>query len=174
MLPLITERSISKPAAAVPRPAARHKPSWNRRVAILGRWLHIYLSMASFAILFFFAVTGLTLNHPDWFTGHEKAVHVTGQMDTQWFKNTQAAQISRLEVVEYLRLTGGYTQVFRDLTMRKVAADAASKSGVKITDSELQEAADGFRARYQLNSAKDTHTWLKVSGLTVEQFEKYL
>jgi hypothetical protein len=30
---------------------------------IVSRWLHIYLSMASFGILFFFAVTGLTLNH---------------------------------------------------------------------------------------------------------------
>ncbi len=28
------------------------------------RWVHIYLSMFGFAALFFFAVTGITLNHP--------------------------------------------------------------------------------------------------------------
>lgn len=101
---MITEKSpITNEAAAVRRPIAHHKPTWKRRIAIAGRWVHIYLSMASFAILFFFAVTGLTLNHPDWFTGTEKASHATGQMDTKWFKTAQAAQISRLEVVEYLR-----------------------------------------------------------------------
>jgi len=30
---------------------------------IVSRWLHIYLSMGALRILFFFAVTGLTLNH---------------------------------------------------------------------------------------------------------------
>ncbi len=36
------------------------------------RWLHLYLSMVSFGIILFFAVTGLTLNHADWFSS---AVH---------------------------------------------------------------------------------------------------
>ena len=33
------------------------------------RWLHIYLSMFSLAVVLFFSVTGITLNHPDWFFG---------------------------------------------------------------------------------------------------------
>lgn len=37
-----------------------------RNIAKAARWLHIYLSMASFFIVLFFAVTGITLNHPDW------------------------------------------------------------------------------------------------------------
>ena len=36
------------------------------------RWLHVYLSMFSFAVLMFFAVTGLTLNHANWFDGQER------------------------------------------------------------------------------------------------------
>ncbi len=36
-----------------------------RRLAKYSRWLHIYVSMTSFVIVFFFAVTGWTLNHPD-------------------------------------------------------------------------------------------------------------
>ena len=31
------------------------------------RWLHVYLSMISLAVVLFFSVTGITLNHPDWF-----------------------------------------------------------------------------------------------------------
>ncbi len=31
-----------------------------RKTAIVGRWLHIYLSMVAFAITLFFAVTGYT------------------------------------------------------------------------------------------------------------------
>jgi hypothetical protein len=84
------------------RPPAHHKPAWKRRVPVLGRWLHIYLSMVSFAVLFFFAVTGLTLNHAEWFSGKEKIVHATGQMNAKWFK-PDSAQVSKLEVVEFLR-----------------------------------------------------------------------
>ncbi|HBE69738.1 MAG TPA: peptidase [Planctomycetaceae bacterium] len=36
------------------------------------RWLHIYISMLSFASLLFFAITGITLNHPTWFGGSEQ------------------------------------------------------------------------------------------------------
>jgi hypothetical protein len=34
-----------------------------RQSAIVSRWLHLHLSMVSFAIVLFFAVNGLTLNH---------------------------------------------------------------------------------------------------------------
>ena len=70
---------------------------------ILSRWLHIYLSMASFGILFFFAVTGLTLNHVDWFTRQQHTVQIRGAMETKYLTK----DVARLEVVEYLRNTHG-------------------------------------------------------------------
>ena len=51
---------------------------------ILSRWLHIYLSMASFGILFFFAITGLTLNHADWFEKQQHTVQIRGTMDPKY------------------------------------------------------------------------------------------
>jgi hypothetical protein len=51
-----------------------------RRLAALSRWLHIYLSMASFAILLFFAVTGLTLNHAERFSAQPRATQIKGKM----------------------------------------------------------------------------------------------
>jgi hypothetical protein len=55
--------------------------------------------MASFGILFFFAVTGLTLNHQQWFANQQKTAQYKGQMNPKWL----AGDVSKLEVVEYLR-----------------------------------------------------------------------
>ena len=67
------------------------------------RWLHIYLSMGSFAILLFFAVTGLTVNHPEWFTGQQKTAIYKGQMPAKWIK----PEVDKLQLVEQLRRTHG-------------------------------------------------------------------
>jgi hypothetical protein len=40
---------------------------WRSRLYTLSRTLHLYLSLLAFLTLLFFAVTGLTLNHPEWF-----------------------------------------------------------------------------------------------------------
>src|SRR5438105_10380286 len=66
-----------------------HGRSWRRRLNIrfakLFRWLHIYLSMFGLATVLFFSVTGITLNHPDWFFGaSERQVQAEGQMDLKW------------------------------------------------------------------------------------------
>ncbi len=55
--------------------------------------------MASFAILFFFAATGFTLNHQDWFTTQQKTVQSRGSLDPRWLQGN----VDKLQVVEYLR-----------------------------------------------------------------------
>jgi hypothetical protein len=72
---------------------------WKRKAAEWSRWLHIYLSMVSFAIVFFFAVTGLTLNHQQWFAKQQKTVQYKGQIDRHWLEGNTA----KLEIVEFLR-----------------------------------------------------------------------
>lgn len=77
------------------------------------RWLHIYLSLAFLAAILFFSLTGLTLNHPDWFFS-ESTVSSRGQLDVAWLHLAQQApsdwdqsdyshQIDRLAVAEFLR-----------------------------------------------------------------------
>ncbi len=83
------------------------------------RWLHIYMSMFSLAVVLFFSVTGITLNHPDWFysaaEGHSEA---EGQVNLKWLHRQGAAavpeagdrgglvhDVAKLEVVEHLRAT---------------------------------------------------------------------
>jgi len=80
---------------------------WRRHAAAWCHWLHIYLSMVSFAILLFFAVTGLTLNHAEWFTaGHSSIRHCQGHLQPQWVKAADAA-VAKLEIVETLRRVHG-------------------------------------------------------------------
>ena len=76
-----------------------HKLLWKRRVMIVSRWLHIYLSMACFGIVFFFAVTGLTLNHAEWFAGQQKILQVRGSMDRRLIQ----PKVLKTDVIEYLR-----------------------------------------------------------------------
>ena len=67
------------------------------------RWLHLYLSMISFAILFFFAVTGLTLNHTEWFADQQRSNTIKGKLDVSWVNNQDTLKIDKLKVVEFLR-----------------------------------------------------------------------
>ncbi len=59
--------------------------------------------MASFAILLFFAATGFTLNHQDWFTGQTRTVQSQGALDSRWVKG----DVNKLDVVEFLRRKEG-------------------------------------------------------------------
>lgn len=89
-------------------------PPLKRRLAMLFRWLHIYLSMVSFVIVFFFAVTGLTLNHADKFTGRISTVQTKGHLDPVWTKNPDTLKVDRLSIVEHLRRTEQITAALSD------------------------------------------------------------
>ncbi len=77
--------------------------TWRRRIAMSSRWLHIYVSMISFAIVFFFAVTGLTLNHADKFGSELHSSQEKGKMDAAWVNLSDTSKINKLIIVEYLR-----------------------------------------------------------------------
>lgn len=84
---------------------SKRKLVLRRNVAQVSRWLHIYLSMISFAIVLFFSVTGLTLNHADYFAGALKTTTEKGMLHAAWVNPTDTTRIAKLEVVEYLRKT---------------------------------------------------------------------
>jgi len=80
------------------------KGKGKKRLAGLSRWLHIYLSMVSFTILLFFAVSGLTLNHADWFTsGKEVVTKDSGNVNVKWVNQPDTTKINKLQLVEYFR-----------------------------------------------------------------------
>jgi uncharacterized protein len=81
------------------------------------RWLHIYLSMFGLAAVLFFSVTGLTLNHPDWFPSFgARSNESEGTVRPEWLHrggsssgaessegSDPSARVAKLEIVEYLR-----------------------------------------------------------------------
>ena len=74
-----------------------------QRTAIVSRWLHLYLSMVSFAVVFFFAATGLTLNHAEWFSQHEQTTHYQGTVSPSLLHESGDQQPDKLGIVELLR-----------------------------------------------------------------------
>lgn len=84
------------------KPGKANNPK--KEVAKLSRWLHIYLSMVSFAIVLFFSVTGLTLNHPTWFGGDKQIeTKYKGNLNVNWVNNPDTNKIAKLEIVEFFR-----------------------------------------------------------------------
>jgi len=82
---------------------SKTKLAFERNIAMLSRWMHIYGSMISFAIVFFFSITGITLNHPDYFAGELKTTQEKGKLDSNWVMNKDTNKIAKLEIVEFLR-----------------------------------------------------------------------
>ncbi len=86
------------------RETSSGRRSWYARSAAAIRWLHIYLSMISFAALMFFAFTGLTLNHPTWFGATEQFIRDDqGQIPSDLL----GAEPDKLAIAERLRSQHG-------------------------------------------------------------------
>lgn len=118
-----------------------HSP-WKRWTAQASRWLHIYLSMVSFAIVFFFAVTGLTLNHPDWFgAGQSGSTTVRGTMPVEWMTAP-----AKLEIAEALRARHGVRGALSDFRIERDQCGVSFK-GPGYTADAFVERSTG---RYEL------------------------
>jgi hypothetical protein len=88
-------------------------PHWRRRAGSVARWLHIYISMFSCALVLFFALTGITLNHAEWFGQSARQSQVKGRIEPAWVK-ADDAHIAKLEIVERLRGAHGVKGAMSD------------------------------------------------------------
>jgi len=125
---------------------SRANPVWKRQIMILSRWLHIYLSMASFGILFFFAITGLTLNHADWFAKQQHTNLVRGTLDHKYLTK----QVAKLEVVEYLRTTHAIHGAVKDFRIEDADCAIAFKGPGYAADVLIDRAT----GRYELTETR--------------------
>jgi uncharacterized protein len=126
-----------------------HPAPWKRRTAALSRWLHLYLSMFSFMIVLFFAVTGLTLNHADWFTRVAKPTLYKGAIDAALLKDPDS-DASRLAIVGALRRTHGIKSRVSDYRTDDSECDVSFKGPGYVADVSINRAT----GRYQLGETR--------------------
>lgn len=122
---------------------------WKRRLAKYSRWLHIYASMTSFVIVFFFAVTGWTLNHPTAFGGHERRTQAHGTLDPK-LTNTGAAEPAKLEIVEALRSAHHVGGALSDFRVDDDQLSIAFKGPGYMADAFV----DRRTGKYELNESR--------------------
>ena len=126
-------------------PPAHLAGYWKRRCAALFRWLHIYVSMASFGILFFFAVTGFTLNHADWFFGDRAATtQQRGTLDRKWVTPGDANAVAKLEVVEHLRRVHGVKGLVAEFRLEDAQCAVAFKGPGYAADAVIDRATGAY------------------------------
>jgi uncharacterized protein len=160
----IAER-VRQSSLGVAHTSTHDHPSTRRklgiRVAALMRWLHIYLSMFGLAAVLFFSITGVTLNHPDWFFGEaDKSVQNQGQMDQKWFHLKVPAhssdeptelsrQVAKLEVVEHLRKSHGIRGALADFKVDELECVVTFKGPGYAADAFIERDS----GRYQLTQS---------------------
>lgn len=83
--------------------------------------------MISFGVIFFFAVTGLTLNHPQWFVKQQRTATLKGAINTAWTKTATDAEVKKLEIVEFLRATHGIHGALADFRVDDRECDVTFK-----------------------------------------------
>ncbi|HCN84759.1 MAG TPA: peptidase, partial [Sphingobacteriaceae bacterium] len=180
-LPSITEKnqvhdkSLSRHTRSAKRSFKKDAPKtlFEKRLASTVRWLHIYLSMVSFAILLFFAVTGLALNHAEWFADQQHTTQQKGKLQLKWVNNPDTAKVAKLEIVEYLRHTHGIKGYLSDFRIDGTECSVSFKGPGYTSDTfisretgeyDLSETRMGIMAvMNDLHKGRDSGSaWSKV------------
>jgi hypothetical protein len=143
---LLHPSKFESPALAESPREPRWDFVWKRRIAAWSRWLHIYLSMVSFAVLLFFAVTGLTLNHTEWLEGRQTSTRETGALPKEWVHG----EVSKLEIVEHLRTRHKVSGAVSDFRVEPEQIAVSLKGPGYTADAFI----DRRTAAYELNQTR--------------------
>jgi len=111
--------------------------------------------MVSFAVVLFFATTGLTLNHPDWFANQQRTVVKHGVADAALIGKAPSHEVDKLGLVEMLRsrehVHGAVGEVRIDDSQVSISLRAPGYTADTYIDRdtgkyELTEVSSGFVA----------------------------
>ena len=96
--------------------------------------------MFSFAVLLFFAVTGLTLNHSSWFDGQERTTQLKGSVDPKWL----AGDVDKLQIVEYLRSKHHITGALHDFRVDDTQCSVSFKGPGYSADASVDRVTGSY------------------------------
>jgi len=78
------------------------------------------------------------------------------------------------DLIKLLKLDGRFENLMEDILRDKLAVRAAKKSGVALSDEEVQEKADQYRRVHGMHRARDTNDYLDALGVSLDDFESFL
>ena len=82
-----------------------------------------------------------------------------------------------IEVDEFLRnlkLSGQYDKLVEQLVTDRLTVLAAKKSGITVSEEEVQERADQFRRIRSLHRTSDTNKYLDAQRISLDEFEAFI
>lgn len=120
---------------------ARRRPL-RRRLYSAFRWLHVYVSMVSFLVLLFFAVTGITLNHPEWTFGTSETFDsFAGDLPAEWLVD---GEVDWLAVTEHFRGTYGVKGAVADYRIDEFEGSVAFRAPGYYADAFFDPDTGGY------------------------------
>jgi parvulin-like peptidyl-prolyl isomerase len=75
------------------------------------------------------------------------------------------------EILQQLKVSCQFPTVVQSVMARKIVTQTAQSKGIQIEPAELQKAADSFRLKNNLSSAKETLAWLQKYLLSIDDLE---
>jgi parvulin-like peptidyl-prolyl isomerase len=79
--------------------------------------------------------------------------------------------ITTQHILEQLKISRKIPEIVEQIFTRRIVKAEAERLGIKVGIPELQEAADLFRAKNRLISARITEKWLEMNQLSLDEFE---
>jgi parvulin-like peptidyl-prolyl isomerase len=87
---------------------------------------------------------------------------------------TVNTEVTDADVLEHIKLSGKIPELTEQIMVRRIIQKEAEKAEIRLEVNELQAAADDFRARNGLTSAKSTQMWLSINQLSLDEFENMM
>ena len=82
--------------------------------------------------------------------------------------------IDLAEFMRTLKLTGQFEGLLEQFVRDRLAALSARKSGIQVSEQEIQERADQFRRVRGLHRASDTNKYLDAMRVSLDEFEAFI
>jgi parvulin-like peptidyl-prolyl isomerase len=82
--------------------------------------------------------------------------------------------IDLTEFVQNLKLTGQFEALLEQYVRDRLAALGARKSGIQVSEAEIQERVDQFRRVRGLHRASDTNKYLNAMRVSLDEFEAFI
>jgi len=78
------------------------------------------------------------------------------------------------DLIKLLKLDGRFENLMEDILRDKLAVRAAKKSGIVLSDEEVQDKADQYRRVHGLHRARETNDYFDALGVSLDDFESFL